>query len=256
MTAACASGDKNKSGGGNDNQSGSSSVSASGGQVRQSWRTASRESMGIAPKPDEVKEALVHVYVARAYGWRRHFGVHSWVATKEKDADHYTTYHVTAWGLRRSDSTVSIEQDVPDRKWFGNDAHLIAEVKGEKAEAAIPKIKSAAESYPYHKKYRVYPGPNSNTFVSYILRHTPEIGVELPPNAIGKDWIKEGQIFGLSETHTGVQFSLLGLLGFTVGLSDGIELNVLSMSFGVDVVRPALKLPFVGRIGVADAAWN
>ena len=217
------------------------------------WRTASRESMGIAPSPEAEKQAIVQVYVARAFGWRKYFGVHSWIATKDKDADHYLTYHVTAWSSRSGGRSITIKPDIPDRRWYGAEAHLITEIRGAKAETAIQKIKQAAENYPYQNSYRVMPGPNSNTFISYLLRKTPELGVELPPHAMGKDWIKEAQIFGVSETNTGFQFSLLGLFGFTLGLGDGIEINILSMSFGIDLWRPALKLHFVGRLGFKDA---
>jgi hypothetical protein len=43
--------------------------------------------------------------------------------------------------------------------------------------------------------------------------------------------------------------SLLGLLGVLAGVEEGLELNVLSLTFGIDVRRPALKLPVVGRLG-------
>jgi hypothetical protein len=217
------------------------------------WRTASRESAGIAPSPQEEKEALVHVYTARAFGWRKYFAVHSWIATKEKNADHYITYHVTSWATRNGGSSVAMTKDIPDRRWYGAEPELIAQVKGPAAESAIQKIQEAVRHYPYPQFYRVMPGPNSNTFISYLLRHTPEIGVELPPNAIGKDWINQGDFFSLSETHTGVQVSAWGLLGFTIGLGDGIEVNIASMTFGIDFWRPALKLPFIGRLGFKDA---
>jgi hypothetical protein len=230
--------------------SGFSSACASGDQ---SWRTASRESMGIAPKPQEVDDAIVQVYAARTFGWRRHFAVHTWIATKEKSADTYVTYHVTAWGTRVSGRAITVKPDIPDRRWYGADAQLIAEIRGEKAERAIRKINAAVKDYPYHGFYRMVPGPNSNSFVSYILRRTPEIGVELPPNAIGRDWIDKGALFGVSESGTGFQVSLFGVLGFTLGLADGLEFNFLMMTFGLDLWRPALKLPFVGRIGFEDA---
>jgi hypothetical protein len=35
-------------------------------------------------------------------------------------------------------------------------------------------------------------------------------------------------------------------------VEEGLELNVLSLSFGVDVMRPALKLPVVGRLGLSQ----
>lgn len=213
-----------------------------------SWRTASRESMGIAPLPEDEKEALVQVYVARAYSWRKYFAVHSWLATKDKNAKSYVVYQVTAWGMQ----SLQVEEDMPDRRWFGADAYMIASLKGEKAEAAIRNIKAAVETYPYPKDYRIFPGPNSNTFVSYVLRRTPEIGVELPTSAIGRDWLNEGDLFGSSESRTGFQFSLLGVFGFTLGLGDGVEVNILGLGFGVDILRPAIKLPFVGRLGFSD----
>jgi hypothetical protein len=206
--------------------------------------------MGIAPLPEKESEAIVLVYAARAFSWRGTFGLHSWIATKEKNANHYITYHVTGF---RNGGNVSVREDIPDRRWFGSEPFLIQELKGSKAETAIPKIAAAAKSYPYQDFYRLWPGPNSNTFISYLIRHTDELGVELPPSAIGKDWINEGDFFGRSESKTGYQFSVYGAFGLTLGLAEGIEMNILGMTFGVDFWRPALKLPFVGRIGFKDA---
>jgi hypothetical protein len=219
----------------------------------QDWQSADRSSMGIAPLPKDEPEALVQIYAARAFRWRGYFAVHTWIAIKEKNAPNYLTYHVTGFGLGSNGGTVIINEDLPDRHWFGADADLLYEIKGEKAERAIPKIQEAALSYPYQNFYRAWPGPNSNTFVSHIIRHVPELRFELPPHAIGKDWIGKGDVFSLSETGTGVQFSLLGVLGLTLGLGEGVEVNLLGLSLGVDFLRPALKLPMIGRIGMRDA---
>lgn len=218
------------------------------------WRTASRDSAGLAPLPAQEPDAIVQVYAARAINWRGWFAVHTWIATKERGADHYTVYDVMGWQLRRTGTSVRIETNIPDRRWFGAMPHLVAELKGEQAQIAIPKIDKAAKDYPYAGSYRLWPGPNSNTFTSYILRRTPEIGVELPAHAIGRDWLVGGKIVSTSETGTGYQLSLYGLLGITAGLRDGLEVNILGLSFGIDVLRPALKLPFIGRVGIADAA--
>lgn len=219
----------------------------------QNWRTADRSSMGLAPSPDLEKEALVQIYSARAFRWRGYFAVHTWIAVKEKNAPHYLTYHVTGFGRGMNGGTVMITEDLPDRHWFGAEADLLYQLKGTTAESAIANIHSAALSYPYQNFYRAWPGPNSNTFISHIIRQTPELRFELPPHAIGKDWIGTGDLYGASETGTGFQLSLLGVLGLTVGLGEGIELNVLGLSFGVDFLRPALKLPLVGRVGMRDA---
>ncbi|KYG60942.1 hypothetical protein AZI85_10690 [Bdellovibrio bacteriovorus] len=221
----------------------------------QDWRTATRDSAGIAPDPHSEKRAVVQVYAARTVDWRGYFAVHSWIATKEKDANEYTTYHVIGWRVRRGQESVVVQKDIPDRHWFGARPELLEDLRGEEAEKAIPQIASLAANYAYKNTYRAYPGPNSNTFISHIIRNVPELKMELPPTAIGKDWINQGDVVGWSESKTGVQFSLLGLFGFTVGLNEGVELNLLGLNFGIDFLRPALKLPMVGRVGMKDKAF-
>ena len=218
------------------------------------WRTADRSSAGLAPLPDVDRRAVVQVYAARAVRWRGWFAVHSWVAIKEKSADSYETMQVVGWRLFHGHSPVVIERGVPDRKWFGATPDLLVDIRGEKAEAAIPKLRQDARDYPYPNSYTIWPGPNSNTFVSFLLRAAPELGIDLPPNAIGRDYLVKGRPIGWSESGTGVQVSLLGLVGATVGLRDGIEVQALGLCFGVDFLRPALKLPIVGRIGLAASA--
>lgn len=216
------------------------------------WRTATKESAKIAPLPNVEREAVVQIYAAKTVSWRGYFSVHTWVATKEKNAEDYITYHVIGWRTQRGLPAVRVEKDIPDRHWFGARPILVASYIGEKAQRMIPEIEKAVKSYPYHEQYRAWPGPNSNTFVAHIVRSTPGMQIELPSNAIGKDWIYKGQPIGWSESKTGVQFSLLGALGFTVGLAEGIEFNLLGLSFGVDFYRPAIKLPLVGRLGMED----
>lgn len=220
----------------------------------QDWRTAPRHSAGIAPLPEVTSEAVVQVYAARAINWRGWFAVHTWISTKEKNADHYTVYQVMGWQLRRTGSSVMINEDIPDRYWYGAKPQLIDDLRGEAAEVAIPKIREAAASYAYAGTYRVWPGPNSNTFISHIIRNVPELRVELPPHAIGRDWIGHGDLYGPSESGTGYQVSVLGALGATIGKAEGFEINILGLTFGADLLRPALKLPFIGRVGMTDAA--
>jgi hypothetical protein len=216
------------------------------------WRTASRESAGIAPAPDRQPEAVVQVYAARAVKWRGVFAVHTWVAVKRKDAAAYTTYHLTGWRLRRGNDARRVSQDVPDRLWYGERPTLVAELVGPAAAAAIPKIEQAVAEYPYPNRYLAWPGPNSNTFVSYIVRRVPELAVELPPNAIGRDWLPGRVLVAPTESGTGAQLSLFGLVGFSAGAAEGIEVSLLGLDFGVDFLRPALKLPLIGRVGMRD----
>lgn len=216
------------------------------------WQTANRDSAKIAPLPHELNESIYQIYTARAFSWRGYFATHPWIAWKKKDETDYTVAQVTSWNLRRNGEALAVGEDIPDRHWFGNKPTIIFEARGEKADRMIEQAKKLIADYPFRNTYTLWPGPNSNTFVEYIIRYTPEVTVELPSHAIGKDYLTNSNVFALSPTGSGAQFSLFGVLGFTVGLGEGIELNLLSMTFGIDILRPALKLPFYGRLGMDD----
>ena len=65
---------------------------------------------------------------------------------------------------------------------------------------------------------------------------------------IGKDYLRD-QVFAKAPSGRGFQLSLYGLLGMLASGVEGLEINVLGLSLGVDPFSPALKLPFVGRLG-------
>ncbi|MBI2360398.1 MAG: DUF3750 domain-containing protein [Deltaproteobacteria bacterium] len=218
-------------------------------QFGRDWRTADRASAGIAPDPAETPEAVVQVYSARAINWRGLFGVHTWIATKPEGASHYTVHQVIGWRIYRNLSAVVSAPGIPDGYWFGNPPAIIAELRGAEASRAIEQITDSVSQYPYPYHYRLWPGPNSNTFTAFVARHVPELKVHMPVTAIGKDFPTDGILIDRAPSGTGFQVSLFGLLGVLVARQEGVEVNVLGLSFGIDVVRPALKLPFVGRLG-------
>jgi hypothetical protein len=216
------------------------------------WSTADMSPTNQAPTPQKEKRAVVQVYGARAFSWRAPYSLHCWIAVKRENASAYTVYQVIGWNLRRGLSAVSVHDDAPDRKWYDRMPKILFDARGDAAAKMIPQIEAAAKSYPYPNAYRAWPGPNSNTFVSHIIRNTEGMTMELPSNAIGKDFLVGGKIFDRSEFKTGYQLSLYGLLGATAGLEDGLEINILGLVFGFDAKRPALKLPMIGRIGMKD----
>ena len=216
------------------------------------FRTADRSSAGIAPRPESFPEPVVQVYYARALNWRGIFGVHTWIATKPADAGEYTVHQVIGWRLYRGLSAVFSAPGIPDGRWFGNEPTLVAELRGEEAAQAIPKILQAVTSYPYANEYKVWPGPNSNTFTAYIGRHVPELRMDLPANAIGKDYPINGSLLDRTPSGTGYQLSMFGVFGVAMGREEGVELNLLGLNFGVDLFKPALRLPFIGRLGVGE----
>jgi len=220
------------------------------GVVAQDWRTASQEPAGLAPDPATTLEAVVQVYAARTWGWKGNFGVHTWVAVKPREAQSYLVYEVIGWRLRRGGTALAVSERSPDAHWFGNAPEVLAERRGAEAEAIIPKIEAAVKAYPYANEYSVFPGPNSNTFTAWISRAVPELKVDLPPTAIGKDFIGD-RLVASAPSGSGVQISLGGLFALTASGVEGLEVNLLGLTFGIDPFSPALRLPLIGRIGAA-----
>ena len=205
----------------------------------------------LAPDPVSVREAVVQVYGARTLGVKGLFGVHTWVAVKPTDAAEWTVHEVIGWRLRWAESVVVARNRVPDAPWFGSEAELYAEKRGAGVDELIKRIEKAAIDYPYASQYTMWPGPNSNTFTAWITRAVPELEADLPATAIGKDYLGSS-IFSTAPSGSGFQLSLAGLLGVSASGVEGIELNLLGLNFGVG--PSGIKLPLVGRIGVARVA--
>jgi len=222
----------------------------SGQLAARDWRTASREPAGLAPDPATTPEAVVQVYSARAVSWRGWFGVHTWVAVKPANARQFTVHEVMGWRLKRT-GTVVVERNRPaDGYWYGNKPELLGDIRGAGVDEIIRRIEMAVEEYPYPARYHIWPGPNSNTFTAFILRRVPELRVDLPPTAIGKDYLG-WRTFNKLPSGTGGQASLFGIVGVAAGVEEGVEVNLLGLTFGVDPKSLSIKLPIVGRLGPA-----
>jgi hypothetical protein len=216
----------------------------------QSWRSANREPAGLAPDPATTREAVVQVYAARAIRWPGYFGVHTWIAVKPTGAERFTVHEVMGYQTRRTGNGVRSTQRAADMYWYGNRPWLLADVRGAKVNELIARIGDAVAGYPYEGAYRIWPGPNSNTFTAHVLRAVPELRVDLPAHAVGKDYL--GPPF-MSKTPggTGAQLNLFGIAGVLVSWDEGFELNLMGLSFGVNPVRATLKLPILGNVGFA-----
>ncbi|NEW86125.1 DUF3750 domain-containing protein [Rhodopseudomonas sp. WA056] len=210
------------------------------------WQSADRSSAGLLPPAAQHPDALVRVFAARTVRWRGIFAVHSWIVVKPEGASRYTRYDYTAWG-----APIRVNGFVADGRWFGDEPQLIAAVDGAAAAAMIPKIEAAVKGYRLaaYGDYRAWPGPNSNTFVAAVMAAVPELRTTLPPTAIGKDYPWDGGWIAWTPSGTGVRATLGGYLGLTLGWIEGVEINLLGAVLGLDLRRPAIKLPGLGRIG-------
>ncbi|MCF2949124.1 DUF3750 domain-containing protein [Paraglaciecola aquimarina] len=157
--------------------------------ANKDWRTASREPAGLAPNPATETQAIIQFYAADAFSWRGWFAVHTWVALKEPFAEQYTVHEVVGWRVKRG--LPALHQyltTTPDRYWYGSKPELVLSIEGEQASQLIPKLTAAIKRYPWANEYSVVPGPNSNTFPAWLGLQVPELGLDMPFNAIGSGY--------------------------------------------------------------------
>lgn len=220
---------------------------------RTSWWELRRDSSEQAPPAAESDEAIIQVYAARAARWRGSFGVHTWIATKRRGDARYTRMEVIGYSVRWGHDAVRIRSGSPDSYWFGNRPYLLRDIRGtDKVEKLIDRLFEVATDYPYNDVYHVWPGPNSNTFTAHLARAVPELRLELPSTAIGKDYVPWKNVVAKTPSGTGAQLSLKGYGGLILGLEEGFEINLLGLTAGIDLYPLALKLPAVGRVGFSD----
>ena len=211
----------------------------------RSFRDANWSSTGLLPPAASDPRARVIVFAARNGTWRGIFATHTWMVVKPRGGA-YTRYEITGFG-----GPLRVNGSPPDSYWFSNAPEIVADIRGKPAEEIVPKILRAVETYPYRNygDYRIWPGPNSNTFVATVMRAAPELQGALPPTAIGKDFRADGSVFGLTPSGTGFEIEIFGLLGIKIGWIEGIEINLFTLVAGLDIRHPAVKLPGIGRIG-------
>lgn len=214
------------------------------------WYQARRDGTGLSPDPAATAEAVIQVFAAPAVSWRGFFAVHTWIVVKPTGASRYTRYEVVGFGVATGAPAVRIDRMGPDNHWFGARPQVLLDRRGPGIDHLIDEVRAAVVSYPYPHAYRAWPGPNSNTFMAYIARRVLGLGIQLPSNAVGKDFLPGAGWFAVAPSGSGFQVSLYGLAGILVAADEGVELNLLGLSLGVDALRPALKLPAIGRLGL------
>lgn len=210
------------------------------------WGSARHEPTGQAPVATETVEPVVQVYAARTWGIRGAVAVHTWIAAKRSGAENYLRYEVIGWRLRRSGTALTREPGHPDGMWYSNPPTLLVDLRGDGVDAVIDKIEAATREYPHRREYRTWPGPNSNTFTAFVGRRVPELRLNLPPTAIGKDYLANGAFVGRAPSGTGYQVSVRGVVSVTAALREGIEVNLFGSAAGFSLYPLAVRLPGLG----------
>ncbi len=211
------------------------------------WRVANWNSSGLLPQASSVADAQVIVLATKTGQWKSIFAEHMSIVLKRKSDQEWTRYDVVGW-----DQPVRKNNYVADAYWYGNAPRVIYKLQGDEAEALIPKIESSIAVYPNSTKgsYVLWPGPNSNTFVAWVVRHTEGFNATLSPLAVGKDFLGRGFQMAEAPSKTGYSFSWNGYLGLTLAKQEGLELHLIGGTIGIDPMHLGIKLPGLGQLGL------
>jgi hypothetical protein len=221
------------------------------GDHPDSWRSADWSATGLLPAPAPGDEAAIYIMSARTGGLKGALASHSWILLKPANGGSYVRYDKVGWG-----SPIRRNGYPPDGRWYSNVPRVVGQVRGAEAERLIPKVEAAVANYPYASRggYRIWPGPNSNTFVATVLRAVPDLGIRLPPEAVGRDYLPMSMPVAVDPDWRDIDLSLGGFAGVGLGLDTGLEIRIGGLVFGLDFLRPAIKLPGFGRVGTRVTA--
>lgn len=216
-------------------------------QRPNSWRNADWSSAQILPSPPEREEAAVYLMAARTGGLKGAFSLHSWLVIKKPGLDGYDRYDKVGWG-----SPIRHNAYAADGRWYSNTPRIVDSVVGAEAEHLIPALEKAIANYRYSKlgDYRLWPGPNSNSFIAHVLRSVPELGMSVPSNATGRDFAPGLVAFDIAPDWRDIHFTIGGLAGFAIGSRSGIEVHFAGLVAGFDFARAAIKIPAYGQVPI------
>jgi hypothetical protein len=176
----------------------------------------------------------------------RAIAVHYWFAVFDPASCQWQRWEV--WQTKNAGGTsvgyVHCDRRHPDCGVGGGVYRLAAEWHGSAAQA-IRAILARIQEYPYCERYRAWPGPNSNTFVAWVLRKAG-VHYRLDPRAVGKDYMG---LLGMRLSCRPVCAQVeTPLLGVRLAVHDGVEVHLLGLTGGLRWSPPAMYTPF-GQVG-------
>jgi hypothetical protein len=172
---------------------------------------------------------------------------HSWIAGRGPGERRFQRYEVGGGG----DTDDPFESPCPCARDAPHASVIVhAVLRGDRAARALSCVKRETPRYYREESYGFWPGPNCNTYVERMARLCG-IPVTLPATAYGRDY---RGVLGASKTSEGTGVQLESpVIGVKVGLFEGLEVHVGTLTFGVDLWPPALIVPIGGgRLGFAD----
>jgi hypothetical protein len=204
----------------------------------------------FSPLPAAPTEPLVQLRCAPLPGALGSIAEHHWFLEFDPEDGRWHRWELwqlanvggTSWGHVHKD-LIRAEAGLN-----GYPPRVVAEWRGQAARDLRAAIADSA-AYPHRDRYLAWPGPNSNTYIAWVLRRSGA-PADLGPLRIGMDYLGPQGGVAFSTTGTGVQAET-PVLGARVGPQEGAEVHFLCFTFGIDTWPPAIKTP-VGRVGFPE----
>ena len=134
---------------------------------------------------EPTSEPRARVYVAEV-PYSAGLATHAWFATRRAGID-----DAHRWELWQSPvgphGHVGLDLSDPEADVGGGPTRLLHEYRGAEAEGLLEVLEQRAPAYPCRDRYRLWPGPNSNGFVRWVLDEA-ELPLRLPPSSFGAWW--------------------------------------------------------------------
>lgn len=213
-----------------------------------SWSTADWSASGVLPAASSIDGPAIYLMAARTGGLKGAFSVHCWIVIKRDRTAGFDRYDKVGWGL-----PVRKNAYAADGRWYSNKPEIIASVQGPQAARLVARAEAAIAAYPYQGRgdYTIWPGPNSNSFVAHVMRAIPEMDARMPSNAVGRDFAPGLFSVDVASDWSDIHATIGGLVGFAAGVRSGLEFHLFGLVAGVDILRPAIKIPAYGRLGLS-----
>lgn len=205
------------------------------------WRTAARNVAHLRVLDTLVNKDAIVLMSAPTFNWRGMFSVHTWLAIKRRDARVFTVYQCIGWNKYLGKPFIDVSKDRPDRYWFGARPSVDGVVVGKEAAELMPMIIRAVRKYPYAKRYAAWPGPNSNTFISFLLREVPTLNFAMPFNALGANYRWS---FKRNDVH------IAGIVGYSYHAGKYMFINILGLTLGISIQPRGLIIPGYGLVRI------
>lgn len=204
-----------------------------------------------APRPTDIpvtEQALIVIKTVRlpdSEPWYSQFAQHSWIDFRPAEQ--------AQWVRIEANTDPKIEpisdKEARQATRWGRDVSLLLMLRGDAAAAVLVDLQREAERIIVGFEYQAFPGPNSNTYISRVLRAVPGLSAQLDHNSVGKDYTPIVST-GLTTANDGVYLDTV-VLGASAGYLSGVELHLLGLTLGLGFWPPGIKIPVLPRIGPA-----